>query len=153
MKKKMLVATLLAAAAVGVACLAVTSRQHRERCLLATAAMHQRLMADQERDATLAAMSPALDSCTEEQRVHTLHCNRWMVLWTSQFRTRVVAPGAMHGVAVDFMANPRNAEFWKKARKVRIAEARDSTDREFVEIFEQAYRATFRSPDCTNLSS
>lgn len=147
MNTALLSGAILSAAAVGAAGLVLGVRQHRERCALATAQMHLRLLADQEERPQVAAMWQSLTGLSEDARARVLHCNRWMVFWRLQYRLRVVPGETMRQVARDFMAHPENALFWERVRPVRIRETQDLLDRRFLEIFDAAYGDRRRDPD------
>ncbi|MER8000747.1 hypothetical protein [Streptomyces sp. NPDC095613] len=45
------------------------------------------------------------------------------------------------------MRHPENAAFWERVRPVRIKEVRDTMDRRFLEIFDEAYGSVTQNPD------
>ncbi|MFB7782090.1 DUF6082 family protein [Streptomyces vinaceus] len=120
-------------------------QQHRERAHLATAKMHQRLLADQEVNPLMAAVwSTSVPAESEMARAKTLHVNRWISLWAIQYRTGVLTADSLAGYANNGMQNPAFQQFWKDARTFRITGARDEIDRAFNTIVDRAYQSLGR---------
>jgi hypothetical protein len=126
-------------AAVGAAHTVLAARRHRDLCAVATVEMHHRLLAEQHGQNGLSAMWPSLAELSDEERTRTVHCNRWLVFWALQFRLRIVPAGSMREIADVFMELPENRNIWRQSRSTRLAEIRDSSDRKFFEIFDDAY--------------
>lgn len=139
MRKHLLAAGFLATTAVSAAQIVVSIKHQRQSAHLATAQMHQALLADQAANPGLTKIWSFLEPVEEAERVTTLHMNRWVTMWGLAFRMGVFPRQMMLHTLRDFMRAAPGRAFWELVRRHRIEAARDAHDKRFNALMDEAY--------------
>lgn len=133
-------AALLALAGTALAHTVLSHRRHRDRTVLATAHIHQQLLAEQIARPSLRAIWGSLDPLPPAERRLHLHRNAWVSAWEAMYRVGTLSPDGIHGAALALFATPDGQKWWTRVRDARAQAADDAYARRFHSLVDTAYQ-------------
>ncbi|WP_326759095.1 DUF6082 family protein [Streptomyces phaeochromogenes] len=137
---RVMTAALLTIAGTGIAHLVLSERRHRDRTVLESARIHQRLLAAQvERPGLRAIWGSLTPLDLRERRLH-VHRNAWVSAWEALYRVGALSADGVHGAACALFATPEGLEWWVRVREERASATGDERGRRFHALMEAAYQ-------------
>lgn len=133
-------AALLALAGAALAHTVLSHRRHRDRTVLATAHIHQQLLAEQIARPGLRAIWGSLDPLSPAERRLHLHRNAWVSAWEAMYRVGALSADGVHGAALALFATPDGQKWWTHVRHTRAQAADDAYARRFHSLMDTAYQ-------------
>ncbi|MFJ2203219.1 DUF6082 family protein [Streptomyces violaceusniger] len=132
---------VLAAAAVGIARLVQSERQHRQRLALHAEEMHQELISQAVSNPELRVMWTAPGELPDEEYTNLLHCNRLISFLSAKFRAGLLDTASLRVQARWVMARQVGRTYWTMLGSFRDEEAVDRFDRAFNTIMADEHAA------------
>lgn len=133
-------AALLALAGTALAHTVLSHRRHRDRTVLATAHIHQQLLAEQIARPGLRAIWGSLDPLDPPERRLHIHRNAWVSGWEAMYRVGTLSADGVHGAALSLFATPDGQKWWTRVRDARAQAAGDACARRFHSLVDTAYQ-------------
>ncbi|WP_405848384.1 DUF6082 family protein [Streptomyces sp. NBC_01518] len=137
---RVMTAALLTIAGTGLAHVVLSERRHRDRTVLESARIHQRLLATQvERPGLREIWGNLIPLDPRERRLH-VHRNAWVSAWEALHRVGAMSDDGVHDAVGALFATPEGREWWIRVRESRAHAASDSRGRRFHRLLEAAYQ-------------
>ncbi|MFB7741910.1 DUF6082 family protein [Streptomyces sp. NPDC056132] len=133
--------SVLLLAAVGVAGIVLSRRQHRQQLDLQAVTLHQAWLADAASHPDLSEVWAAGSGQPTEEHINLLRANRVFAFLCAKFRVGLLNRHAPRLQARWLMERPIGRQYWQKHGAFREEEATDSRTRTFNSVMDDAYTA------------
>ncbi|MFJ1602585.1 DUF6082 family protein [Streptomyces sp. NPDC088253] len=137
---RVMTAALLTIAGTSMARLVLSERHHRDRTVLESPRIHQRLLAAQVERPGLRAIWGSLTPLDPSERRLHVHRNAWVSAWEALYRVGALSAEGVHGAACALFAAPEGLKWWIRVREERARAVGDERSRRFHGLMEAAYQ-------------
>ncbi|UXX94210.1 DUF6082 family protein [Streptomyces sp. AD2-2] len=137
---RVMTAALFTIAGTGIAHLVLSERQHRDRTVLESTRIHQRLLASQVERPGLRAIWGSLTPLDPRERRLHVHRNAWVSAWEALYRVGAMSANGVHDAAGSLFATPEGREWWIRVREKRAHAASDARGHRFHRLLESAHQ-------------